>query len=82
MGEEGGAGGVRFPADDVGDGDGVLGRSGESSERGTGCSGCSQGAQLIDGLVAVRNSGDAGLAGGLEGQEPEVMSTGDVASGF
>ena len=49
-GEEGSAGGVRVPADDVGDGGGVLGRVRESSERGTGCS---QGAQLIEGLVVV-----------------------------
>ena len=39
-------------------------------------------AQLIEGIVVVRNSGDAGLAGGLEGQEPGVISAGEVASGF
>ena len=49
-GEEGRAGGVRVPAVDVGDGGGVLRRVCESSERGTGCS---QGAQLIEGLVVV-----------------------------
>ena len=30
----------------------------------------------------VRHGGDAGLAGGLEGQEPGVISTGEVAPGF
>ena len=49
-GEEGRAGGVCAPADDVGDGGGVLGLVSESSERGTACS---QGAQLIEGLVVV-----------------------------
>ena len=49
-GEEGSAGGVRVPIDDVGDGGGVLGRVSESSERGASCS---QGAQLIEGLVVV-----------------------------
>ena len=45
-GEEGRAGGVRDPAADVGDGGGVL-------ERVWKCTGCSQGAQLIEGLVVV-----------------------------
>ena len=58
---------MRVPADDVGDGGGVLGRVCESFERGTGCS---------------QGAGDAGLAGGLKGQEPGVMSTGEAASGF
>ena len=29
-----------------------------------------------------RNNGDAGLTGGLEGQEPGVMTTAEFASGF
>ena len=49
-GEEGRAGGVRFLAGDVGDDDGVLEEVCEKAERGTGCS---QGAQLIEGLVVV-----------------------------
>ena len=64
---EGWVGGVCFPA-------GVFGRSNESP-------GCSQGAQLIGGIVVVRSSGEAGLACGLEGQEPGVISAGEVESG-
>ena len=44
---------------------------------------CSQGVQLIEGLVVVRNKGEVGLAGGPEGgQEPGVMTSGEASSGF
>ena len=75
MEEEVWARGVRCPADDVDVGVGVFWRTNARS-------GWSQGAQLIGGAVVVRKSGDAGLAGGLEGQVPGVILAEGVASGF
>ena len=75
MGEQGWARGVRCPADDVDVGVGVFWRTSASS-------GGSQGAQLICGAVVVRKSGDAGLAGGLEGQVPGVIDGEGAASGL